>query len=101
MSGSEIDKVFKELPSGVYYGYAFIDDVKYPMAMSIGDNPVFQNNHWTLEVNILQQIDDPLYDKTIKISITGWIREQFNFGGNIEILIREINKDLEFAKQRL
>ena len=96
------------LKNGVYFGWARLDqqansDSPEPVRMmccSYGNNPYFNNEMNTLEVHIIHDFNQDLYDRQLKIIVCGFIREQSSFA-SIEQLIERIHKDLELTKQSL
>ena len=75
-----VAKLPSELPTGVYYGWAVVNNSPvYPMCMSIGYNPQFNNKEKTMEVHILHNFIDDFYDATLRIVVVGWIRSMTAF----------------------
>lgn len=94
----------KKLESGIYYGYARVfdspDSRVFPMVMSFGWNPVFDNPKRTAEVHIIHQYENDFYDETLKVAVCGYIRPELKFS-SIDELISAIHRDIEFARQKV
>ena len=80
---------------GVYAGWLYADDQKYPAAHSVGINETFQAVPRLVESFV---IDAPegldLYDKTVTLEYVEFIRPAAKFDG-VESLVAEINRDIE------
>ncbi|KAL8279154.1 hypothetical protein RQP46_008410 [Phenoliferia psychrophenolica] len=91
------------LSTGVHYGWARVvdpastshDDV-YPMVMSIGWNPFYENTHRTAEVHILHDYPHDFYGKELRVVMLGFIRPEYNYNG-LDALIKDINTDKEVS----
>jgi riboflavin kinase len=98
------EEVVKSIPSefqdGVYYGYASLYHDVYPMVMSIGTNPYFNNPNRSAEVHLLHSFEKDFYGEMIKVVIVGYIRPQLNFNTKDE-LTAAIQSDIEEAKFKL
>lgn len=104
---------FDDLPTGIYWGFARIgsDKTTYTTACSIGFNPVFGNDHKTIEPHLIAPPKDPnrhistcgesvlgdFYDKSIRLSLVGYLRPELPFEG-LDKLIAAIKKDIEDAE---
>eukprot|EP00934_Nitzschia_sp_Nitz4_P006020 Nitzschia sp. Nitz4//scaffold150_size53981//32792//33286//NITZ4_006679-RA/size53981-processed-gene-0.17-mRNA-1//1//CDS//3329537077//6010//frame0 len=98
-----------DLPTGIYWGFARIDSeaTTYKTACSVGFNPVYGNDHKTIEPHLIAPTDDPhrhvstcgesvlgdFYDKKIRLSLVGYLRPELPFEG-LEKLIEAIKKDI-------
>lgn len=89
-----------DLPTGVYYGFASIDDKCYKMVMSVGWNPFYNNTKKSMETHILHQFDEDFYGKMLKVIMLGFIRPERNFS-NLDDLIKAIKCDIEEAEKEL
>lgn len=68
--------------TGVYFGYAKVygsDSGVYPMVMSIGWNPFYQNKHKTIEVHVLHRYQGDFYGEPMHAIVLGYIRPEFNY----------------------
>lgn len=90
----------KELETGIYFGFAQIDEVIYKMVMSIGWNPYYNNKTKSMETHIIHKFDNDLYGKMLKVAILGYIRAEKNFS-SLEELIVAINEDIKTAETEL
>ena len=80
---------------GVYAGWLYVEDKKFPAAHSVGINETFQAVPRLVESFV---IDAPagldLYDKTVTLEYVEFIRPAAKFDG-VEALVEEINRDIE------
>lgn len=83
--------------SGVYYGYANIENIKYLAVINIGVRPTFNNSAVTsFEVHLIDQNID-LYSKIATISLIKKIRDEVKFD-SIDQLKAQIAKDVSYAR---
>jgi riboflavin kinase/FMN adenylyltransferase len=82
---------------GVYSAQTVIDGNPYKVALSIGTNPHFDGKAITVEAYLLDFTGD-LYDKTLSIEITSWIREQWKFP-SLETLIAQLHRDVKHVRE--
>ncbi|KNC80188.1 hypothetical protein SARC_07449 [Sphaeroforma arctica JP610] len=99
---SEVDKIQNSYPTGVYWGWATLDDKEpvYPMVMSIGYNPFYDNKTKTAEVHILHDFDGDFYGEMLRIAILGFWRGMKNYEG-VDALIADIENDKKVAREEL
>ncbi|KAH8553203.1 hypothetical protein BGW37DRAFT_484841 [Umbelopsis sp. PMI_123] len=103
LSNDALDKLCSAFDAGVYYGWTSIGTDKpnvYPMVMSLGWNPYYNNEKRSAEVHIMHQFDDDFYGTTINVIVTGYVRAEQNYP-SLEALIEDINTDIEVARQSL
>lgn len=98
--------------SGVYFGWASLelpaDHPNYahqkfsifPMVMSIGYNPFYNNTVRSAEVHVLHKFSADFYGVKMRLLILGYIRDEQNYDG-LDALIEDINMDCEVAKKSL
>jgi riboflavin kinase/FMN adenylyltransferase len=79
---------------GVYAGWLYADDQKYPAAHSVGINETFQAVPRLVESFVLDRNDLDLYGKTVTLEYVEFIRPAAKFDG-VEALVEEINRDIE------
>ncbi|KAL1890531.1 riboflavin kinase [Sporothrix stenoceras] len=72
----------------------------YPMVMSIGYNPFYQNTTRTAEVHILYPFAHDFYGAHLRLAILGYIRPEKNYD-SLEALVEDIQFDCVVAKQSL
>lgn len=109
---------FDHLPTGIYWGFARIGEVTenddngvlgkvHLAAISIGYNPTYNNSEKTVEPHLIADQRHPkrhesscgetqfqdFYDKTIKLSVVGYMRPELPFEG-LEKLTAAIKKDI-------
>lgn len=86
------------LDDGVFCGYARVDGGKfYPMVMSTGWNPTFQDPTRSAEVHILEKFPSDFYGSKIDIDVRAWLRPQRKFS-SLEELITAIEADITNAR---
>ncbi|MEE2819171.1 MAG: riboflavin biosynthesis protein RibF [Planctomycetota bacterium] len=82
---------------GVYAGETTIEGKSYPVALSVGTKPTFNDSSVSCEAHIIGfegKIDH--YEWKLTVTITAWIRNQVKFD-TIKALIDAIQKDVERA----
>uniref|UniRef100_A0A915EDU8 riboflavin kinase n=1 Tax=Ditylenchus dipsaci TaxID=166011 RepID=A0A915EDU8_9BILA len=90
-----------EFPNGVYAGFAKVDKSElYPMVMSVGYNPHFNNEKKTLEVHILKEFDNDFYDSVVEAVALEYIRPMQSFTSLGE-LIDAIESDKDSARSTM
>ncbi|KAG8169970.1 hypothetical protein KVR01_000715 [Diaporthe batatas] len=72
----------------------------FPMVMSIGYNPFYNNTVRSAEVHVLDKFAADFYGVDMRLLITGYIRDEKNYEG-LEALIEDINTDCEVARRSL
>ena len=89
--------------TGVYFGYAQVrfrdgaphvaaDREIYPMVMSLGWNPQFQNQQKSIEVHILHNYAADFYGEDMHVIVLGYIRQERKYA-NLEALMDDIDID--------
>ncbi|PSS03450.1 riboflavin kinase [Coniella lustricola] len=104
--------------SGVYFGWAALqlpaDHPNYneqqqqsnnqfalfPMVMSIGYNPFYNNTVRSAEVHVLEAFGADFYGIEMRLLILGYIRDEQSYDG-IDALIEDIKTDCEVARRSL
>lgn len=85
---------------GVYAGWLTDNGVRYPAAISIGNNPTFDGvPHKQVEAYVLDEEID-LYDHVVEVAFVEHIRGMVAFTG-IEPLIRQIEDDVVQTRRLL
>ncbi len=79
---------------GVYAGWLYADDERYPTALSVGINETFQAVPRLIEAHVIDRTDLDLYDKVVSLEYVEFVRPAAKFDG-VEALVAEINRDLE------
>ncbi|KAF1805003.1 hypothetical protein V8B55DRAFT_1495263 [Mucor lusitanicus] len=103
MNEEALEKMFEDFTTGVYYGWAQVgekDTTVYPMVMSLGWNPYYNNEKRSAEVHILHEFESDFYDESIRIIVAGYIRPEQNYP-SLDALICDIKTDIEVAKHSL
>ena len=65
------------LAPGIYFGWAGLWGAQggtYPMVMSIGWNPFFDNSSKTIEPWLLRDFPDDFYDQELRLVVLGYVR---------------------------
>lgn len=99
------DKVVEELPegieTGIFFGWAKVDSSPvYPMVVSIGWNPYYNNTKKTIETHILHEFPEDFYGCQMRIAMTGFVRPEKNYD-SLDALIEAIHNDISVAKTKL
>lgn len=96
---ANIDVVDQLVPDdGVYAARCTVAGKTYSVALSIGSLPTFgADQRRQVEAHLIG-FDGDLYDQTIEVEITEWIREQLKFSG-IDQLKARIAKDVQIVKE--
>jgi riboflavin kinase/FMN adenylyltransferase len=79
---------------GVYAGWLYADDERYPAALSVGINETFQAVPRLVEAHVIDHTNLDLYDKVVSLEYVEFIRPPAKFDG-VESLVAEINRDLD------
>lgn len=88
------------LPSeGVYAGYIWVGDRKYPGAINIGKNPTFGGERRQLEVFILD-FDSDVYGEEITLEFRLRLRDENKFA-SAQLLAEQIAKDVKAVREKL
>ncbi|CAK7262810.1 riboflavin kinase [Sporothrix epigloea] len=72
----------------------------YPMVMSIGFNPFYQNTKRTAEVHILHPFAHDFYGAHLRLAILGYIRPEKDYA-SLDALVADIQFDCVVARQSL
>jgi riboflavin kinase/FMN adenylyltransferase len=84
---------------GVYAARCTIDGTIYPAAVSIGRMETFGDKlRRQIEAHLVG-FDGDLYDRTIRVEMLDWGREQRKYDG-IDALMVQIKKDIAWTKER-
>ena len=90
---ANLDYATQTIPAdGVYCGAATVAGTKYPTAISIGTLPTFGENQRQIEAHLIGFTGD-LYDQTLRVSVTDWLRDQLKFP-SIEKLKEQLSMDI-------
>jgi len=85
------------LKPGVYITETLLDDKIYPSVTNVGFNPTFNQQNFNVETFILD-FDQDLYDETVHILFTRFIRPEIKFD-SLADLIKRIDEDVEITKE--
>jgi riboflavin kinase/FMN adenylyltransferase len=78
---------------GVYAGSCQVDDRDYPVAISIGSTPTFEQQQYQVEAHLIGYTGD-LYDRTITLRVHQWVRDQLRFP-SIDELKAQLKRDVQ------
>lgn len=88
------------LGEGVYGGRAFVDDVSYKAAITVGVSPVFKGEATAVcEVHLLD-FEGDIYGKVLGVEFLSRIRPMIKFG-SVEELIAEVKSNIEWIRANL
>lgn len=85
--------------TGVYAGFAYVNDKRFKSVINIGNNPTFGADKITIESHIIG-FDDDIYGESIRVAFVKRIRGDRKFG-SIEELTGQIEKDIKTAENIL
>jgi riboflavin kinase / FMN adenylyltransferase len=85
---------------GVYAAWATVDGVRYPAAVSIGNNPTFDGVPQHQAEAHLLDVDLDLYGRTIELAFVDFVRGMEKFD-SLEQLIEKIRGDAETTRRIL
>ena len=84
---------------GAYAGRCTIERTMYPAAVSIGRMETFgEQLRQQIEAHLIG-FDGDLYNRTIRVELLDWGREQRKYAG-LELLMEQIRRDIEWTKGR-
>lgn len=72
------------------------DSRVYPMVMSVGWNPFYNNTTKTAEVHIIHKFSQDFYGLEMRVVVLGYIRPEYNYVSK-EALIEDIEMDKKVA----
>lgn len=84
---------------GVYAGVLHVDDRRFPAAVSVGTKPTFGVDQVTVEAHLLDASID-LYDKTVRLELHAWVRDQYRFPG-VDALKSQLARDIAAVRSLL
>ncbi|EJT97679.1 riboflavin kinase [Dacryopinax primogenitus] len=88
-----IELMASKCQHGIYYGYARVHqpphgkpgDLEeteievYPMVMSLGNNPYYNNEKMTAEVHVIHEFEHDFYGHEISVLVLGYIRPELDY----------------------
>lgn len=86
----------KLTPQGVFSGVVAVDEKKYHAVVNVGSIPTFNLQKTVVEAHLLG-FDGDLYGKTVKISLTNFLRHIQKFP-DASALKKQLSKDVEVVK---
>ncbi|EPY51223.1 riboflavin kinase Fmn1 [Schizosaccharomyces cryophilus OY26] len=100
ISEDAIQELLKYKDSGVYYGFAMVSKQIFPMVMSVGWNPYYNNKLRSAEVHLINRKGADFYDEWTRVIVLGYIRPELNYEG-LQKLIEDIQTDIRVALRSL
>jgi riboflavin kinase/FMN adenylyltransferase len=85
---------------GVYAGTVVIDDVEYPAAISVGNNPTFTPDEQSRVEAFLLDFTGDLYGRVMEVRFHAYIRGMVAFD-SLEDLIARMKEDVEVTRSLL
>lgn len=82
---SALEPYLATLTTGIYFGFASIHTAGttpptvYPMVMSLGWNPFYDNNRVVGEVHVLSKFTHDFYGEEMRVIILGFVRPEYNY----------------------
>ena len=86
-------EITKDLVPGVYAAKGLLEGKEYPCAISIGWNPVYDNDVKTVEVFLIHDFQEDFYGANLSVSLKSFIRAEALFA-NFDALILAIQCDI-------
>ncbi len=84
---------------GVYAATVLVDERRYDGVVNIGTNPTFGDEQLAVEVFLFDYQGD-LYGKELQVALVDKIRDEQTFP-SVDLLVRQIEKDIKRAKEIL
>ena len=78
---------------GIYAGYATVDGVRHPAAITLGVAPTFAEHPYAIEAHLLD-VTDNFYDKPMTLEFVQHVRPQQEFE-NTDLLVAQIQRDIQ------
>ena len=72
----------------------------FPMVLSIGYNPYYNNTVRSIEVHVMHEFTKDFYNALMTLDILGFIRPEENYT-SLDALIKDIKFDIEVARNSL
>jgi len=72
----------------------------YPMVLSIGYNPYYNNTVRSIEVHVMHDFTKDFYNALMTLDILGFIRPEENYT-SLDALIKDIKFDIEVSRNSL
>lgn len=91
---ANLTNIITLLPAhGVYAAVVTIDDIRHPVAVSIGPNPTFGEHREKVECHI-HDFNGDLYGQTLRVDLLSEVRALESFS-SVDELVRQIQADVE------
>lgn len=96
----KFDKGYVIPKFGVYASFVYIDGIKYEGVTNIGVKPTVTDDNEPVSETFIIGFNKQIYNQNIKVSLVKFIRNEQKFD-NIELLSKQIKKDIEKSKNLL
>jgi riboflavin kinase / FMN adenylyltransferase len=83
---------------GVYVAQCRVNDIAYPVALSIGTMPTFGGRQRQIEAHLIGY-DGDLYGQSLAVGLIDWIRPQRKFA-SVPPLLHQLRRDIAWAMER-
>ncbi|CAL8090300.1 unnamed protein product [Calicophoron daubneyi] len=101
MEESVVERLPESVKSGIYFGWAKVDDGPvYKAVVSIGWNPYFRNSKRSMEAHIMHKFQSDLYGSLLQLNILKYHRPEKDFQ-SLDALIECIHSDIREADSYL
>ncbi len=88
------------LKKGVYAGYVIIKNKKFPAVINYGNRPTVDGKKVFIEAHLLEPLNEEINGNFVQVYFLKFLREEKKFS-DIEMLKKQINKDIKNAKEVL
>mmetsp|Transcript_10863 Transcript_10863/g.11282 ORF Transcript_10863/g.11282 Transcript_10863/m.11282 type:complete len:176 (+) Transcript_10863:63-590(+) len=95
----QLGEIGTSLETGIYYGWAKLNENYYETVVSVGWNPFYNNTVKTIEAHLLHSLSD-FYGEKLELLLCGYLRQEANFK-SLDELISCIHCDIAKAKGHL
>lgn len=125
-----VNEILSSLKEGIYFGFAKVvgrpdqesrcvmsdigneihfnygnslqpkDTQIFPMVMSIGWNPFYNNTEKAAEVHIIHEFQGTFYGASVRLTILGYLRPELDYTTK-DALIEDIKTDIDIATRTL
>lgn len=74
----QLGEIGTSLETGIYYGWAKLNENYYETVVSVGWNPFYNNTVKTIEAHLLHSLSD-FYGEKLELLLCGYLRQEANF----------------------
>lgn len=83
-----------DLPQGIYAGWLYFGQNKYPVAIHFGPRPAFDEDDVSLEAHVIGEMPSTIESKKAALEFVSFIRKVRNFSST-KALLKQIQKDTQ------